>query len=220
MQTTFIDVEITNYCQARCAVCPRTDISDPQNPTPHAWLKLAHTPVESILSRIQSCVDYYGGDQLVFKFCGEWGDPLMHPDLLEMVQTATGAGCSAVVNTNAGMRNTQWWDQLRATYCDVVFGIDGTTPEISQQYRVGVNGSAAMHNMMRWFESGGNGQWQYLAFAHNAQDWKSAVDVALEHKIPLRFIRGNQTDSMKPWTQQHSLKYQEIREYYQTHRWI
>ena len=192
---TVIDIEITNYCQARCAVCPRTDISDPANPRPHSWLVLAHTPLSSILQRIESIANYYD-KPVVFKFCGEWGDPLMHPDLLHMVQHVYHRGCGAVVNTNAGMRNQQWWDSLRATGCDVVFGIDGTTPEISALYRVGVNAAAALNNMHRWFEHGGRGQWQYLAFAHNAQDWIPAIDHAYLRNIPLRFIRGNQEDHM------------------------
>lgn len=215
---TVIDIEITNYCQARCAVCPRTDVSNPANPTPHSWLQLAHTPLASILKRIDSITEYYP-EPVVFKFCGEWGDPLMHPDLLEMVQHVHTQGGRSVVNTNAGMRNAEWWDSLRATQCDVVFGIDGTTPEISALYRVGVNGDAALANMHRWFANGGLGQWQYLAFAHNVEDWIPAIDTAHTHSIPLRFIRGNQEQHMKPWTQRHDAAYAAARDYYFKHTW-
>ena len=216
---TVIDFEITNYCQAKCACCPRTDTSDPQNPTTHSWIKLAHTPLNTIQRRLDTLLSHYTNRQeICIKLCGEWGDPLMHPELLDVVEWI-GSRASVNINTNGGLRNTPWWDALLVHQPHVVFGIDGSVPEISALYRVGVDGERAINNMRHWFAKGGRGQWQYLAFAHNRHDWIAAIDDAWQRKIPMRFRRGSQTDEMQSWTDDDSRAYAQAAEYFRKHHW-
>ena len=209
-----VDIEITNHCQARCPVCPRTDaLSNPDDPRPWSWLKLEHAPTASVVNRINSLRHV---EDLHIKFCGEWGDPLMHPDLLDMVQAAVDCGASVNINTNAALRNAAWWDSLRNTGCEVVFGIDGSVGNISELYRINTNGDAALRNMRDWFSGGGRGYWQYLAFAHNQHDWCTAVDAAVEWGVPMSFRQGNSTDGMMSWTQDHQQQYLEMKKYVRT----
>lgn len=213
-----VDIEITNHCQARCPVCPRTDSqSDPQNPRPWAWLKTQHAPTDSVVARINGLASV---EDLHIKFCGEWGDPLMHPDLLVMVQAAVDIGAGVNINTNAALRNAAWWKDLLATGCEVVFGIDGSVGNISEQYRINTNGEAALSNMRSWFAAGGRGYWQYLAFAHNQQDWCIAVDRAVEWGVPMSFRRGNTCDSMMQWTDQHQSQYMQMKKYVRARRGV
>jgi MoaA/NifB/PqqE/SkfB family radical SAM enzyme len=115
-----LQVEVTSRCTRRCAVCPRTALSDEWRDgdlSDATWDRLR---VDLGLARH---VHLQG-----------WGEPLLHPRLPEMVDHAKRAGCSVGLTTNG--------DRLpEATDWIVGSGLDGIV--------VSVAGDEATHAELR-----------------------------------------------------------------------
>ena len=192
---TIVDIELTNHCQARCSVCPRTNADTLE---PWDWLKpkLAHISDER-LDRHLNNLKYLGsGESVTVKFCGEWGDPAMYPHLDRAIESALEHQhvTDVIVNTNGGLRTPKFWTALGNRWgraCQVVFGIDGTTDAVNQRYRLGVNTERAFDNLRAYNSSAGWAVWQYLCFAHNAEDWQAAVELADTIDVYQLFLIAN-----------------------------
>ena len=72
-------IEVTTYCNAACPQCPRNNNGSGVNP----YLTLEHLPK----AVIDSAFDAKLCNRLrqVF-FCGSYGDPIMHPDFLDILR--------------------------------------------------------------------------------------------------------------------------------------
>ena len=71
---TMIDFCITTYCQSKCPTCPRTDESTLEVAD---FISLQHMPF-SVWHSVADRVDW---SNKTIQFCGEHGDPMMHPDI-------------------------------------------------------------------------------------------------------------------------------------------
>lgn len=189
-----VDIEITNYCQAACSSCPRTNT---ETDSAWDWLKLKHVDADQVCDTVDSiAAGAEPGTDFVIKLCGEWGDPAMHPDLLEIVQyAANNPGVSQiVVNTNGGLRTPEFWTRLGSVYPDkisVVWGIDGTDHATNDLYRRNVNTQRAIENMRAFNDAGFRGEWQYLAFIWNRHDWPRLLLAQEEYWVPVCFRLGS-----------------------------
>ena len=134
-----VNYEITTHCNARCPTCDRT-INPP---------KLTHMSLENFrpMGTIQ-------------KFCGERGDPLMHPEIEKFFDQ-----CSTIeVHTNGGMRETDWYAEMMQKYnIQFHFGIDGIGRD---KYRIGVNNKKAIQNMVHCSKYGFT-VWEFTLFKWN-----------------------------------------------------
>lgn len=191
-----VDIELTNHCQARCFCCPRTNSETLE---PWDWLKprLEHISDQRLESHLDNLKHIGGtGQSVTVKFCGEWGDPAMYPHLDRAIESALAHEhvTDVIVNTNGGLRTPLFWEQLGNRWgraCQVVFGIDGTTDQINQRYRLGVNTERAFDNLRAYNASAGWAVWQYLCFEHNSEDWLSAVRMADQIDVYQLFLKAN-----------------------------
>jgi hypothetical protein len=168
------DFAITTHCQARCRSCMRTDRDTGK---PVSWLKprhMQHDFFENTLKRAGVEIDH-------IEFCGELGDPMMHPDIHKFIHTGLQYS-NVVIDTNGGLRQPIWYSEIAQKYCRfkrrgsklmIHFGIDGIDHDTNWLYREGVDFERAMANMRAWFENGGNGTWQFLIFSWN---WHQVAD--------------------------------------------
>ena len=177
MHVEFLELEITTNCNASCPQCTRNFYGGPKWPTLPLtsvnldWLK-EKLPIE-FLTQLK-----------VIRFCGTYGDPCVHPDMLNIVQWLKSVtAADIVINTNGGIRNVAWWAELANILTGnndrVVFGIDGLE-DTNHLYRRGVKWSKLMQNVTAFNSAGGKSVWQFLPFKHNQHQVDAAKQLASE----------------------------------------
>jgi hypothetical protein len=116
--------------------------------------------------------------------CGAYGDPILAPDLLEIVRYFRANSPDALITlyTNGGVRKPQWWTDLATIIgrpSRVVFGIDGID-EVSEIYRRKAQIGKVMTNARAFIEAGGAAQWDFLVFEHNEHQVEQARTMSRE----------------------------------------
>jgi MoaA/NifB/PqqE/SkfB family radical SAM enzyme len=126
---TKLYVEITNACNLDCLMCVRRAWHEPIGHMPLATFRnlmeqLRRSPAPPIV--------HLGG----------YGEPMFHPDLLEMVRQAKGAGARVEITTNGTLLNADLASALIELDLDrLVVSIDGASPQSYGDIRQ--NGSLA-----------------------------------------------------------------------------
>lgn len=172
-----VHLEITNRCQASCPMCPRKFHGGVENP----WLKIADWSFEDFVK----IFDQETLNQLVtIYFCGNYGDPIMHDDLIRMCQYVkdNAPHIDLRIHTNGGARSVAWWKNLRQAMPEkhvVIFGIDGLE-DTNHLYRVGVNWKTLIRNAKTFIEAGGTAEWVYIRFKHNEHQESEAEQFSKE----------------------------------------
>jgi len=185
------DFCITSYCQASCAGCernvpegPKVDWLVPEHMKLDVFEGILKTlPKDSILHKIQ--------------FCGELGDPLMHPQISDFISKGNEYNPRMIViNTNAGLRTKKWFEyHARISNLKIYFGIDGIDYQTSSKYRRGVNFDKAYENMSTYFSNGGKGQWHFILFNWNYKQIPEAVKIAKEINADIVFKISKNEDT-------------------------
>lgn len=183
------EFSITTYCQANCYSCQRTD---EMTGVVRSNLKLEHMPLdffEKILKGIDLSHTHF------IKFCGESGDPMMHPHIENFISKITidnnQYNCTVIISTNGGLRTPKWYSKMASLNRDnlaIVFGIDGIDHDINWKYREGVDWQRAMDNMVAFKKAGGHAVWQFIIFPWNIHQIESANKKANSLNIPINFI--------------------------------
>ena len=187
-----IHIEISNNCQASCPMCSRNIHGGLDNP----WLPISNWTLEQyknvftaeVLNQVDS----------IF-FCGNYGDPCMNKDLLEMCRYSriTSPKLNIRIHTNGGIQNETWWTILAEVLGEnstVVFAIDGLE-DTNHIYRIGVNYSKLMKNVRAFISAGGKADWAFIEFKHNQHQKETCKKLSEEmgfrffsHKQSNRFI--------------------------------
>ena len=94
-----LHVDLTSYCNAKCPACARNLNGGPTTP----GLALEHFEVD-VWNQLAK--DTAGNIHKLF-LNGNWGDPGMHPNLIEMLATfgQYHADCDLVICTNVNEQN-------------------------------------------------------------------------------------------------------------------
>lgn len=194
-----LELNITNYCQARCRTCRRTD-TETGDTVP--WLQLKHMENSELAYIVKQCK----GLPMTFDLCGEYGDPMMHPRIQRYIDELSSIG-RVSINTNGGLRNPEFYEMnaqnKMLTFC---FSIDGITHDVNWKYREGVDWDRAWRNMLTWFKSGGRGRWEYLVFEWNKHQLDSAKAFANANDIPIRFKWPNGAFGQVPYDERQEIQ--------------
>lgn len=185
----FLDIELTNWCNADCPMCARTN----DDGTPASELiNNSHLTLDlldrQIGSKIFSQVNTIG-------FVGSLGDATMNPECLEVMQYCRHHNPTALLGiaTNGGARSEDFWRALGSIKdMKVTFGIDGLE-DTNHLYRRNVVWSKLMRNVKAFIEAGGQAIWQYIVFKHNEHQIEDAKKLSEE----LGFVAFNQIYSVK-----------------------
>tara|TARA_B100000809_G_scaffold249372_1_gene280651 strand:+ start:170 stop:958 length:789 start_codon:yes stop_codon:yes gene_type:complete len=187
------EFSITTYCQASCPSCARTLILNSDTPEK---LKIQHMDFAKFKTIVKDESFLWG----MITFCGEHGDPMMHPQIEEFIDVAfNSSGKGVRVCTNGGLRDEEFYIKLAKKYNEhpdlkkprktlvILFGIDGSTHELNNKYRIGVDTDQALKNLKAYKRHNGVGYWEYLIFDHNWKDIIPAAELAKKIKTPIRF---------------------------------
>jgi len=168
----------TTYCQAKCPLCPRTELDAKDK------LVYRHFSLETY----KKMVDTAPSAVEVIYFCGDYGDPLMHPDIEEMIDYGCASGKEVQVATNGGLRQKDWYVSIAKRWKDQLrlnFGIDGITAEQSSKYRIEVDFNRAWEHMIAANESGAVVCWDFLVFTFNYRSVPEAIELARKNKLEM-----------------------------------
>ncbi|MBR18589.1 MAG: hypothetical protein CMA64_00320 [Euryarchaeota archaeon] len=172
-----LEVELSTYCNAKCPGCSRhywgTSDKLPNLVEEHCSIHSVTKILKELLTEKDDLSD------VELQLCGNLGDPMMNPDVLEGCQTWSDMGVRRIIfDTNGGLRSEQFWRDLakiRGIYC--TFSIDGLE-DTNHIYRVGVNWDKLERNFVAFIESGGTAEWKFLIFNHNEHQVQEARDMA------------------------------------------
>jgi len=149
------EIELSSYCNAECPLCPRNLFGYPYNSN-YIVRHLALENVKTIFDR-EFC------SRVRFTFEGNFGDPVMNPELLEIVEYLNSP---IKIYTNGSMQTSKFWKALANYDVHVIFGIDGLagTHEI---YRRGTRWQTVINNAKTFIQAGGTATWKMIEFDHN-----------------------------------------------------
>lgn len=190
MKTNF-DFALTTYCQAKCRSCARTDENTGEM---NEWVPLKHMEFDMFKKALDS--SSFESKIGYIQFCGEYGDPCMHPKIQEFVEYALTYARIVHINTNGGLRQPVWYEHMAKTYGEKIYikwGIDGTDHDTNWLYREGVDWKRAMDNMRAWFNNGGDGAWHFLVFEWNWHQIPEAAEIAKDIGCEIEFKINNRS---------------------------
>lgn len=175
-----LELNITNYCQAKCRTCRRT-VTETGETVP--WLVLKHMTDSELDAIVEKTVDL----GITYDLCGEYGDPMMHPRIQDFITRLSNIGYVSI-NTNGGLRNADFYAlNSKNKRLQITWSIDGITHDVNWKYREGVNFKKSWENMTTWFLHGGKGTWDFLIFDWNVHQADDAKEFADSNNIPINF---------------------------------
>lgn len=185
------DFALTTYCQAKCRSCARTDQLTGEK---KSWVPLKHMDLEVFKQTLDSS-DFKHKLRYI-QFCGEYGDPCMHPQIQDFIEVASEYADRVHINTNGGLRQPAWYAKMAKEYptqIQIKWGVDGADHDTNWLYREGVDWNRAMDNMRAWFFNGGIGKWHFLVFEWNWHQIPEAWEMAQEIGCEIEFKINNRT---------------------------
>lgn len=172
-QIKHIELELSSYCNASCPLCPRNLFGYENIDLGYKKKHLTLTEVKKILDK-----DFLKQiDRIAFE--GNLGDPLMNPELLDIVEYLNKP---IDIFTNASMQSTEFWKKLAEYPVTVYFAIDGLK-DTHTIYRRNTDYNKILKNAKTFIEAGGNAVWKMIKFDHNRHQIAAAEAVSKELKF-------------------------------------
>lgn len=168
-------LEITSYCNAACPQCPRNELGHGINP----HMPLTHLPRDVIHRAFDK--ELCQRLRQVF-FCGSYGDPIMHPDFLNILIDFRKKNPKLwlYIHTNGGVHDRYYWEEIATImngYGQIDFGIDGLADTLGL-YRRNVKYGQVIENAKAFISAGGRAQWNYIVFKHNQHQVEEARETS------------------------------------------
>jgi sulfatase maturation enzyme AslB (radical SAM superfamily) len=210
----WLHVEASSKCNAWCPACPRNKngfgVVD--------WLieqDLASARFQEVLNQLPRLTG--------IQFCGNFGDPIIAHNILELIEIAKSCADKIQIHTNGSLRTTDWWAQLAHLLQDidhdVWFGIDGIgkTHEI---YRQATSYEKIIANASAFITGGGYATWQFIPYQHNEHQIKDCIRTSQKigfkkfklvklyrnQRLARNYRTGEEFDLLPPTEFQHLVK--------------
>ena len=164
-------IEPTNICTLKCSGCARTRFIEQW---PQHW-KNHSLDIDQLLTFLD--IDLTGKKIVL---CGNYGDPIYHPDFIDFVKRLKDRGAVLSITTNGSYKTKSWWEHLVSNLSSVDlinFSVDGT-PDNFTQYRVNADWDSIQVGMEVVAKSDCDSSWKYIPFAFNQQDIESVEQLS------------------------------------------
>jgi|TARA_B110000977_G_C10971000_1_gene452314 hypothetical protein len=221
-----VQMEITNYCNARCSACAREKIVLGKLEPNILGINDNYITYEQFVSWFTK--DDWSELRLL-DFCGNIDEPTTNPDLEKIIKwilTYEGFDPRLQINiaTNGGTRNKAFWKNLghlSAKYTSpitrqnggikrlhVIWGIDGLE-DTNHLYRRNVKWEKLQENFRTYIKYGGRATWQFIYFAwneHQDEEVKQrSIDEGFE-KLKWRNTKRGDRGETKPAKKEQFIK--------------
>jgi organic radical activating enzyme len=186
-------IEPTNICTLKCSGCARTRFIEQW---PQHW-KNHSLDIDQLLTFLD--IDLTGKKIVL---CGNYGDPIYHPDFIDFVKRLKDRGAVLSITTNGSYKTKAWWEQLvsNLSSLDLInFSVDGT-PDNFTQYRVNADWESIQVGMEVVAKSACDSSWKYIPFAFNQQDIESVEQ--LSQAIGIKNFRVELSDRFDEQTRE------------------
>lgn len=170
-----VHIEPSGMCQATCSRCPRAVGTNKQDTVGFISFKDYEQHIAPYLNR-------FG-----ITFCGNYGDPMMNPEMAAIAIDAAKRKNRPSINTNGGIGKTQDYYDMASSGVRFIFDVEGTSQEIHERYRRGVNFANLKKNIQSAYEGWKSIQhkphnarieFYVIPWAHTIADLKNIVEFA------------------------------------------
>lgn len=133
-----LHIGVTTMCNLRCPACP-TGTEALGRPGEHLDFDVYRRTVDELQGA------------LLFLLFWDWGEPLMHPRLPDMIEHAVRGGMMTVVSTNGNVANSERQIErlVRAGPRVAIVCVDGADQATYEKYRTGGNLTKALDTVRR-----------------------------------------------------------------------
>lgn len=170
-------IEVTNRCNLNCAMCVRQSWRDPQG-------SMSTQTFQEVLAGLR---DFPALNRVVF---GGFGEPLMHPNIVEMVSQVHSLGVGVTITTNALLLKRPLAEALLKAGADtIVVSLDSMHIQAYQRAKVNGGLNRVLENIQGVHELIRDSGWklpalglEYVAFRANVRDFRfpSCVDCGMD----------------------------------------
>ena len=185
----FPNIDLCSRCRLECPLCARQQRSDYRN------------GVDLPFDTIPKLLKYY--DKL--NFCGTFGDPIYHPDFLDMLKylDARSAGELAhiEIHTNGTGKKLAWWEEALSLCQDRsewIFALDGLS-STNHIYRVNSDWDEVWRVMKLGVDLRASVSWQFIRFSFNEHQVEEAKELAGEHGIKFVLVDSSRSTTETEW---------------------
>lgn len=177
-----IEIEVTTICNAYCPICIRYDVQDDGlyvNALANINQKIDISMISTILDSDEIA------DNVRIDLVGTSGEPLAHPNILDIISEIRKYRPSATFNihTNGGLKTPAFFRKLGELLADtrhrVCFSLDGLE-DTNKIYRIGVDWHKSIDNMKAFIAGGGEALWQMVLFDWNEHQMEDCKNLAFE----------------------------------------
>jgi len=190
-----LHLEITNNCQASCPMCGRNRNGGMINPLikTNDWTLEDFKTIMSprLLNQVEG-----------FFFCGNFGDPILNKDLLEMCKYSSGINptLNIRIHTNGSAKSTTWWKSLVQALPkthNIIFALDGLE-DTHSIYRIGTDYHKIIKNAKAFIQAGGTAEWCFIRFKHNQHQVETARKISKELGFKTFVIKNSSRFLLEP----------------------
>ena len=185
-----IHFELSSHRNSKCPQCPRYDMFG----NVQKDLNVTHLDV-NIIKKLP--IEKMKNLKKV-TFCGNFGDPLMYPDLDKIITFFQNQQIS--IHTNASLRSKEWWGKLGTNKnIEVTFTIDGIGSE-HELYRRNTSYKKIIENAKSFIQAGGTAHWQFIVFHHNEHQLNEAKKLSEDLGFKtIKFMYSDRFDTDNIW---------------------
>ena len=164
-------IEVTNMCTLECSGCARTRFIEQW---PKYWknFNLDHEDLNNFLD-----IDI---KSMEFILCGNYGDPIYHPNLHKIINVLKTRGGNIKIVTNGSYKKSKWWLsilKLLDKNDTIVFSIDGI-PENFTEYRKNGDWKSIELAIKECVKSEVKIIWKYIVFSFNEANIDEARELS------------------------------------------
>tara|TARA_B100000925_G_scaffold140430_1_gene105220 strand:- start:997 stop:1629 length:633 start_codon:yes stop_codon:yes gene_type:complete len=179
-KSDWANIDITNRCPLMCPLCQRQRIYTENN------LKVPGKDMS--LEVFDTITNHFPG----VDFCGQYSDPIHHPQIDKMLEMCMKKNVGASIHTASSFKPKKWYVNMFEKYPDCIwtFAIDGI-PKDSNKYRINQDGEKLFDIMLeakKYLKH--TPIWQYIVFKYNENDIDTAMQIAKENKIYFQIINS------------------------------
>lgn len=125
-----LDIELTNYCQLKCVMCPRKYMTRKQGFM--SW-ELFKKIIDEAKGKTKTC------------YLHQFGESLLHPEIFKMIKYANKAGLWTSLSTNGVTLSKLISKRLfEAGLSHMFLSLDSLNPRVLEGIRVGIDGEKAI----------------------------------------------------------------------------
>ena len=156
-------IELTNMCTLKCPGCARTQFIEQW---PQHWQNHNITAED-----LFNFLDIDLANKKI-NLCGNYGDPIYHPEFLNIVCEFKKRGSILGITTNGSYKTESWWKSLvdmLDSNDSIKFSVDGS-PKNFSTYRINGDWKSIKTGMEIVATADCDSVWKYIVFSYNQHE--------------------------------------------------